>query len=343
MPAAAIPGWRSMIDTQRCGLRTHRKSLGWRSISALSPCSADWKSTGGGGRRAEYEFHGSLDGKTWERLCGTRHGEGGQEVFGFPPTQARFVRLSAENPERNPGPDIVQINLYAPDDAVRVLEAGRIAALGHGPIRLPVGESITADFGYVRSPSGLQSGLGRSLRHRFLGLGLRRRQRLPPNGPHRKRTRALRQLLLAEHSRALRPAHSACGKLARRRYRQADQTPGPQQGPHAYRAVGAGGPRRARRTLSSIAARPAGVLDRAGRSGRAGRSALRRIWQSRTPTGGRPDHPLASRGGEPARRAWNARRSAAPSSAVRCRCQPSPGPLKAWKSRREGLLMPARL
>ena len=110
------------------------------------------------GRRAaaQYEFHGSLDGKTWERLCGTLHGEGGQEVFGFPPTAARFVRLSAENPDRNPGPDIVQINIYGPDDAVRVLEAGRIAALGRAPVILPVGESITADFGYVRSPAGLR-------------------------------------------------------------------------------------------------------------------------------------------------------------------------------------------
>ena len=110
------------------------------------------------GRRpaAEYEFHGSLDGKTWERLCGTRHGEGGQEVFGFPPTAVRYVRWRAENPDRNPGPDIVQINLYGPDNAVRVLEPRRIEALGHAPVTLPVGESITADFGYVRSPSGLR-------------------------------------------------------------------------------------------------------------------------------------------------------------------------------------------
>lgn len=110
------------------------------------------------GRRAaaQYEFHRSLDGKTWERLCGSRHGEGGQELFGFPPTAARFVRLSADNPDRNPGPEVVQINLYGPDDAVSVLEAGRIAALGSAPVRLPVGESITADFGYVRSPAGLR-------------------------------------------------------------------------------------------------------------------------------------------------------------------------------------------
>ncbi|MGB9166572.1 MAG: discoidin domain-containing protein [Rhodomicrobium sp.] len=110
------------------------------------------------GRRAaaQYEFHTSRDGKTWERLCGSPHGEGGQELFGFPPIAARFVRLSADNPDRNPGPEVVQINLYGPDGAVSVLEAGRIASLGSAPVRLPVGESITADFGYVRSPSGLR-------------------------------------------------------------------------------------------------------------------------------------------------------------------------------------------
>ena len=110
------------------------------------------------GRRpaAQIDFHGSLDGKTWQRLCGTRHGEGGQEVFGFPPTAVRFVRWSSENPERQPGPDIVQINLYGPSGAVSVLEEGRIAALGHAPVLLPAGESITADFGYVRAPAGLR-------------------------------------------------------------------------------------------------------------------------------------------------------------------------------------------
>ena len=37
-----------------------------------------------------------------------------------------------------------------------MLEAGRIAALGSAPVTLPAGESITADFGYVRSPAGLR-------------------------------------------------------------------------------------------------------------------------------------------------------------------------------------------
>jgi F5/8 type C domain len=109
------------------------------------------------GRRAaaQYDFQGSLNGKTWEHLCSTTHGEGGQEVFGFPPTGVRLVRWSSENPERQQGPDIVQINLYGPGGAVSVLEPGRIAAFGHAPVRLPVGDSITADFGYVRSPAGM--------------------------------------------------------------------------------------------------------------------------------------------------------------------------------------------
>ncbi|MBG0812552.1 discoidin domain-containing protein [Methylosinus sp. H3A] len=108
------------------------------------------------GRRAssEYWFEGSPDGKRWMRVCGSGHGEGGQEIFAFPPTLARFLRWSAENPERRPGPDIVEINLYGPADAATTLEAERIAALGHAPVRLRAGESITVDFRFVRSVVG---------------------------------------------------------------------------------------------------------------------------------------------------------------------------------------------
>jgi hypothetical protein len=103
------------------------------------------------GRRfaRDYAFLGSQDGETWTRLCGTRHGEGGQEVFGFPPMQARFVRWVGENPD-GVILEIVDINLYAPADAVSTLEAGRIAALGHASVRLAPGESVTVDFGYPR-------------------------------------------------------------------------------------------------------------------------------------------------------------------------------------------------
>src|SRR5262245_56327940 len=101
-----------------------------------------------------YRFDSSLDGKAWVHLCSTRHGEGGQDVFAFPPAAARFVRWTYENPESEKGQEIIEINLYAPVDAASVVEKDRIAVLGHAPIKLPPGESITVDFGYVRSPLG---------------------------------------------------------------------------------------------------------------------------------------------------------------------------------------------
>jgi hypothetical protein len=108
------------------------------------------------GKRAasKYGFEASLDGEAWTRLCGTRHGEGGQEVFAFPPTEARFVRWTCENPEPRQGQEIVDINLYAPADAASTLEEGGIAALGHASIKLLAGESVTVDFGYPRSVVG---------------------------------------------------------------------------------------------------------------------------------------------------------------------------------------------
>src|SRR5215470_9048124 len=50
-----------------------------------------------------YSFEVSLDGKAWVHLCGTRHGEGGQDVFAFPPAAARFVRWTCENAEPERG------------------------------------------------------------------------------------------------------------------------------------------------------------------------------------------------------------------------------------------------
>ncbi|MGA8172996.1 MAG: discoidin domain-containing protein, partial [Methylocystis sp.] len=104
------------------------------------------------GKRAasEYRFTASLDGKAWMHLCGTRHGEGGQEVFAFPPAQARFVRWTCENPEPEQGREIVEINLYAPSEAASTLEEGRVAALGHGSIKLRAGESVTVNLGHPR-------------------------------------------------------------------------------------------------------------------------------------------------------------------------------------------------
>ncbi len=101
-----------------------------------------------------YAFKSSLDGKRWIHLCRTRHGEGGQDVLAFPPVKARFVRWTCDDPQAERGREIVEINLYGPADAASVMEEGRVAALGRAPVKLPKGESITVDFGYVRYPLG---------------------------------------------------------------------------------------------------------------------------------------------------------------------------------------------
>ena len=108
-----------------------------------------------GRRYAEvYDFDVSLDGLQWRPLCRTRHGEGGQNVFAFPPAEARYLRLQDryEGPERSL--EIVEINLYEPADAMSVREPGVLPVLGQGPVTLAPGSSITVDFGYMRSPLG---------------------------------------------------------------------------------------------------------------------------------------------------------------------------------------------
>ena len=90
----------------------------------------------------------------WSAFCRTRHGEGGQDVFAFPPIEARFVRWTSDDTPAECGPEIVEINLYAPADAASVREPGRLAALAGGAVTVPAGESITVDFGAVRSPLG---------------------------------------------------------------------------------------------------------------------------------------------------------------------------------------------
>ena len=101
-----------------------------------------------------YRFVSSLDRQTWVDVCRTRHGEGGQDVFAFPPVEARFVRLECGEASAGRAPEIVEVNLYAPDEAASVSEAGRLAALGSGAVRLRAGDSVTVDFGHVRSPLG---------------------------------------------------------------------------------------------------------------------------------------------------------------------------------------------
>jgi hypothetical protein len=103
---------------------------------------------------AKYRFESSLDRAAWSELCRTRHGEGGQDVFAFPAIEARFVRWTSEDAPGERGPEIVEFNLYSPEDAASVREPGRLAALGHSAVVVPAGESITVDFGAVRAPLG---------------------------------------------------------------------------------------------------------------------------------------------------------------------------------------------
>src|SRR5262249_5066137 len=74
--------------------------------------------------------------------------------FAFPPVAARFVRLICEPFEREQAIEIVELNLYDSADAAKVLEPGRLDALGHAPVTVQAGESITVDLGYVRAPLG---------------------------------------------------------------------------------------------------------------------------------------------------------------------------------------------
>ena len=136
-PAATFRDMRSTIAIPpHVGLEPAEKAVARDRSRRRRPLLGGLEIYWGHRSSSEYVFAGSQDGEPWTRLCGTRHGEGGQEVFGFPPTPARFVRWSCENPERRPGPDIVEINLYGPADAATTLEAGRIAALGHAPVLL---------------------------------------------------------------------------------------------------------------------------------------------------------------------------------------------------------------
>ena len=98
-----------------------------------------------------YGFESSLDGMTWMYLCGTRHGEGGQDVFAFPPVAAKFLRWTYENPEPERGPEIVQINLYGPADAASVLDIQCLAMPRSNSLPVRTLRSISA-------MSGLRSG-----------------------------------------------------------------------------------------------------------------------------------------------------------------------------------------
>ena len=64
------------------------------------------------------------------------------------------MRFACDGSQSERGLEIVEINLYGPADAASVIEDGRIGALGHSPVKLPAGDSITVDFGYFRYPLG---------------------------------------------------------------------------------------------------------------------------------------------------------------------------------------------
>lgn len=149
-PRAAIDD--SYSTRWNCGMSTsHWLEIDLGRTATLGGLEVYW------GRRAAkvHSFESSPDGRVWTPLCATRHGEGGQDVFAFPPREARYVRWTFANPEPEHSLEVVEINLYGPDQAASVLEPGRIAALGHAPVKIPPGESITVDFGYIRSPLGV--------------------------------------------------------------------------------------------------------------------------------------------------------------------------------------------
>ncbi len=101
-----------------------------------------------------FRIEASTDRQAWTLLCVTRYGEGGQDVFAFSATLARYVRWICEDPGDSAAPEIVEVNLYDPETAANVIEAGRIGALGCTPITIPPGESITVDLRRERSPLG---------------------------------------------------------------------------------------------------------------------------------------------------------------------------------------------
>ena len=116
--------------------------------SAQSRMSGDWKSIGGKELEAEkYTVEFSMTDAAGRFSAEPVTARVGQDVFAFPPASARFVRLMCEAALDSRGLEIFEINLYPPDQAAKVREDGRIAALGRGPIKIPASESITVDFG----------------------------------------------------------------------------------------------------------------------------------------------------------------------------------------------------
>ncbi len=108
-------------------------------------------------------------------------------------------------------PEIIEINLYGPGDAAKVLEEVRIAALGNAPVKLVSGESITVDFGYKRFPLGAFIKWGGCVmsipverricnHHRAIALSPKRTM-IAPGGSRNKRERRRRLKRESEFAR----------------------------------------------------------------------------------------------------------------------------------------------
>ena len=252
---------------------------------------------------ANYRFASSLDGEAWTDFCRTRHGEGGQDVFAFPPVEARFVRWTSEDEPAERGPEIVEINLYAPEEAASVREAGRLAALGHGAVKVPAGDSVTVDFGAVRSPLGALIEWGEAHGTVFSthlsddGETFREMGRIETGDGGTDsfwwRSTTSRYFRLTVHE-ASAPDGAVVNEL-KLRILNKDRMPIGQLERAAQSARG--------ELYPAIAARPPDLLDGAGRvrSGRAG--AARRIWRSRAAPRLAADHAARSARRRAARRA----------------------------------------
>jgi len=77
----------------------------------------------------------------------------------------------------------------SPSRTAKVLERGRLDALGHAPVTVQAGESVSVNFGYVRAPLGALVAWGETHGTVFIGLHMRgrdqphfeaKRQQLPP-------------------------------------------------------------------------------------------------------------------------------------------------------------------
>ena len=120
-----------------------------------------------------YGFKSSLDGKRWTHLCQTRHGEGGQDVFAFPPVKAQIRALDLRRPAGRAGKGDRR------DQPLRLRRRGVGEGGGTGRgARLCPGETPQRreHHGRLRlralSAWGVHR-MGRRLRNRLLGLPLR--------------------------------------------------------------------------------------------------------------------------------------------------------------------------